>query len=79
MYRYFYRERKQSEIYIFNYNKSRFNNELSAIIEFNEIGNINDQDYNFDTIFEQTIRKFIVKIKVHEKNNNQWLLTNLES
>ena len=62
---------RETEIDISNYNKNRFNNELSAILEMNEIDNINEYVYNFDNCFEQTIEKFIVKTKMHE-NNNKW-------
>ena len=42
-----------------------------AIQEFNEIDNINEYVYNFDTSFERTIEKFIVKRKLRENNNNK--------
>ena len=47
-------------------NTDRFNNELSTTIEFNEIDNINEFVYNFDTSFEKTIERCILKRKVRE-------------
>ena len=73
-----YREWKRSEMDIFKYNKDRFNNELSAIIEFNEIDNINEYVFNFDISFERTIEKFIVKRKVRETTMINGLAMNLE-
>ena len=35
------RKIQNTDIDIFKYNKDRFNNELSAIMEFNEVDNIN--------------------------------------
>ena len=83
MYRYFIengngRKIKNTEIDKFKYNKDRLNNELSAIIGFNEIDNINECVYNFDTSFERTIERFIVKRKVRENKYNNNLATNLE-
>ena len=72
------RKIQNKEMDILKYNKEdRFNNELSAIIEFNEIDNIHEYVYNFDTSFERTIERFIVKRKLRENNNNKWFSNEL--
>ena len=65
------RKIQNTEIDMFKYNKDRSNNELSVIMEFNEIDNINEYVYDFNTSFERTIERFIVKRKLREKNQNK--------
>lgn len=66
-------EISKKEIEIFKYNKTLFNQEISAILKNNENDDLNITVDNFDSAIENTIKKFTNKKTINTKSNvNKW-------
>lgn len=71
-------ENQVKEITLFKYNKIRFRNELRSFLQYDEQSDFNNNVYNFDNVFENTIQRFCFKTKINKNGNNKWFSNDLK-
>lgn len=71
-------ENQVKEITLFKYNKTRFSNEIRSFLQYDEQSDFNDNVYNFDNVFENTVQRFCFKTKINKNRNNKWFNNDLK-